>query len=92
MFIPLIAPFISPITAFNGDLAISPRAPNIPLKISLTPCQALLQFPVNTPAMKSIIPPNIVLISPTIFLILVATPSKVPRNTLTKNAMKGFNA
>ena len=62
LFKPSIAILISPITEFRGALITEPNPLIIPLKISTTPCQALLQFPVNTPVTKSIIPPNIFLI------------------------------
>ena len=63
---PSSIPFISPITILIGPLAISAIIENIPPNVSTIPFQALDQSPENTPAIKSINPPNICFTSPNI--------------------------
>ena len=56
---PAIAPFIAPITAFNGILQRDTKDWNTPENISFIPLHAFFQLPVNTPVKNVMIPSNI---------------------------------
>lgn len=81
LFNPTIALFIKLITAFKGDLITEANPLTIPLNILTSPCYPLYHFPVNTPAIKSIIPLKISFILG-IFFIFTKNPFNTSLNKL----------